>query len=135
MADPGRDLTAELRVLAELLIDKVEPILRRVDLEDAPEWDGCSWCPFCAVAAVLRGERHDLVTLVSSELDGVLEALRDALQTHGRAHPEPPTAERSEATEPSAGTAVPPPSEPPTGRAPTYQPIRVTVAREDRTES
>ncbi|MBY6540717.1 hypothetical protein HQ325_18775 [Rhodococcus sp. BP-349] len=121
MDEGRRDLAAELRVLAELLIDRVEPVLRRLDTEDAPEWQGCSWCPFCALAAALRGERHDLLTLVTGEMDGLIDVLRDFLQSHGSGRHAPGAAERADAPEGAA---------PPVVRPATYQPITVTRTRE-----
>jgi hypothetical protein len=118
MDDGRRDLAAEFRVLAELLIDRVEPVLRRLDSDDAPAWQGCSWCPFCALAAALRGERHDLLTLVSGEMDGLIDVLRDFLQSHGTARHD------------SAPGDAPGASAPPVVRPATYQPITVTRTRE-----
>ncbi|MGB6181422.1 MAG: hypothetical protein WBF79_09290 [Rhodococcus sp. (in: high G+C Gram-positive bacteria)] len=128
MDDGRRDLAAEFRVLAELLIDRVEPVLRRMDSEDAPQWQGCSWCPFCALAAALRGERHDLLTLVSGELDGVIDMLRDFLLAHGSVphDPAPQASAADQAAEPTR------PITPPSVRPATYQPITVTRTGEPR---
>lgn len=92
--DPG-DVVAELRALAETVLDRLDPILQKVAAGsagpaehtdgDAPACSSCSWCPLCALAAVIRGERHDLVTLVAGQAGTVLAALREALDAHERA--------------------------------------------------
>lgn len=122
MDDGRRDLAAEFRVLAESVLDRIEPVLRRIDAENGPEWQGCSWCPFCALAAALRGERHDLVTLMAGELDGFLDVLRDFLQAHGTAQAHGPAQEGG-----IPGTERP--DGPPVVRPASYQPI--TVIRSD----
>lgn len=134
MADAGetRDLVAELRVLAERVIDRVEPALRRLDDPDAPHWDGCSWCPLCALAAALRGERHDLLTLVSTEFDGLVAVVRAYLDEHAS-----PTAASSASspaprteTADGAGSGASTSSVRPGG----YQPITVTTAQQPTRE-
>ncbi|MFW0873350.1 hypothetical protein [Rhodococcoides corynebacterioides] len=121
-----RDLVAELRILAELVIDRVEPALRRFDDPEAPHWDGCSWCPLCALAAALRGERHDLLSLVATEFDALAAVVRAYLDDHaaGTARPASPTTPTADAD--GTGTAVPGASTP-SVRPGGYQPITVTT--------
>lgn len=131
-----RDLVAELRILAELVIDRVEPALRRFDDPEAPHWDGCSWCPLCALAAALRGERHDLLSLVATEFDALAAVVRAYLDDHASTAARPAshastTARPASPTTPTAdadgtGTAVPGASTP-SVRPGGYQPITVTT--------
>ena len=89
------ELTAELRALAETVLERLEPILQKVaapvpaeqaaDADAGPACSTCSWCPLCALAAVIRGEQHDLVTLLAGQASVLLTALREALDAHDRA--------------------------------------------------
>ena len=87
------------------------------------------WCPVCAIAAVVTGEQHPLLTVVAEHSVALLDVIRaivDAMDTgvgsegDGPIGPEPPT-------DPS------PPAGPGPGRGPNpagpghYQHIRVTV--------
>ena len=145
-----RDLAADFRALADAVLDRVDPMIRRLDGEramsagasPAAEWQGCTWCPLCALAALMRGERHDLLTLVSSELDVVLAALREILRDHGD-RPHAPSATGRTETAPADPTDAAPtdpspsdshPAGPatdarpgPSGPSRAYVPIAVTV--------
>ncbi|MEU6127858.1 hypothetical protein ABZ805_01685 [Saccharopolyspora sp. NPDC047091] len=52
----------------------------------------CGWCPICAIASLLRGERPELTSRLADQLAGLLDLLRESAAEH---HP--------------AGTANPPP--------------------------
>ncbi len=81
-------LTAETRQLAEQLLDQVEPWMRRLR-EDRPADTAdpmpatCTWCPLCALAAALRGERPELAVRLVEHASGLLAAAREALAQHG----------------------------------------------------
>lgn len=80
--DPGDGLTEfaeELKQLAETLLERVEPILRHTAEADGPEWTGCAWCPLCAAAALIRGERHEVVTALAEHGTAIVTVLREAL--------------------------------------------------------
>ncbi|MFD4368836.1 hypothetical protein [Rhodococcus sp. NPDC058521] len=109
MTDEHAQLVAELRALTETVLDRVEPLLRKAADPSRPEGhdpsdervgsaageapdsgSGCSWCPVCAVAALVRGEQHDLVTLVASQLSALIALLRQLLDEYWpRNEPEP----------------------------------------------
>lgn len=73
------ELLVELRELAETALVRVEPVLRRLAAGlDTAEWSGCSWCPVCATAALLRGEHHDLLGLLADHGVTVVTVLREA---------------------------------------------------------
>jgi hypothetical protein len=77
------ELGAELLALADTVLTRLEPILRRVaETQQDRDQQGCSWCPVCALAALVRGERHDLVELVASEGAVVVALLRQLLIDH-----------------------------------------------------
>ena len=76
----GQNLVDELRQLAEELLDRVEPALRRAAGDDGKQpWEGCSWCPVCAAAALLRGEQHQVLTALADHGSAMVVILREAL--------------------------------------------------------
>ncbi len=72
------EFATELRALAEMLLERIEPTLRRA-AADNREWDSCSWCPVCAAAALVRGEHHDVVAAVADHGTAIVTVLREAL--------------------------------------------------------
>ncbi len=84
-ADPQPALRAaarELRMLAQVIIDKFEPALRAYsDHEhEPPGATACSWCPVCAVVAIARGENHELVIALARHGATVLGFLRTIVE-------------------------------------------------------
>jgi hypothetical protein len=75
---PG-ELAEELRLLAEVVLERVEPMLRRASADGRAEWGGCSWCPVCAAAALARGEHHDVVAALAGHGTAIVTVLREAL--------------------------------------------------------
>lgn len=74
------EFTEELRLLAEAVLERVEPALRRAaDPTRSTEWGGCSWCPLCAAAALARGEHHDVVAALAGHGTAIVTVLREAL--------------------------------------------------------
>ncbi|MFC9895478.1 hypothetical protein ACFVMC_17490 [Nocardia sp. NPDC127579] len=73
------ELTEELKLLAEAVLERVEPVLRRTAADGEQHWDSCSWCPVCAAAALLRGEHHDVVAAVAGHGTAIVTVLREAL--------------------------------------------------------
>ncbi len=83
MTSDHSELGADLLALADTVLTRLEPILRRVaETQQDRDQQGCSWCPVCALAALVRGERHDLVELVASESVVVIALLRQLLADH-----------------------------------------------------
>ncbi|MDR7171478.1 hypothetical protein J2W56_005238 [Nocardia kruczakiae] len=76
--DSFGEFAQELRALAETLLERVEPALRRA-AADGREWDSCSWCPVCATAALVRGEHHDVVAAIADHGTAIVTVLREAL--------------------------------------------------------
>lgn len=116
---PVGDLAAELRALADVLIDRVDPWLS--SLAAPGEGPGsCSWCPVCALVAALRGDRPELARRLAEQGGGLLNAVRLLVAEHGGA-------QHARHTEP--GPAGQPPGGP--GAAPAVEPI--VVRRRDAT--
>lgn len=82
----------ELRQLAELLVERVEPWTQRLREGTGPlGQDGpapCSWCPLCAVVGLLRGERPELAAKLAEHSAALLAVLREAVTPPGPV-PEP----------------------------------------------
>ncbi|WP_063821653.1 hypothetical protein [Nocardia pneumoniae] len=72
------EFTEELKLLAEAVLERVEPVLRRA-AEGQVEWSSCSWCPVCAAAALVRGEHHEVLTAVAEHGTAIVTVLREAL--------------------------------------------------------
>jgi hypothetical protein len=91
-------IAEELRLLIDALAEKAEPWLQRFAADGTDhEPMTCDWCPVCAVAAVLRGERSELAARAAEHAAGLLTVLRMAVQQErsAPAHAdEPPTAPR-----------------------------------------
>ncbi|MEU0545188.1 hypothetical protein ABZ319_35480 [Nocardia sp. NPDC005978] len=77
--DNFSEFAEELRLLAEAVLERVEPVLRRTAADGRVQWDSCSWCPVCAAAAVVRGEHHDVVAAIADHGTAIVTVLREAL--------------------------------------------------------
>ncbi|MFG3620164.1 hypothetical protein [Nocardia sp. NPDC047654] len=72
------EFAEELKLLAKAVLERVEPVLRRA-ADGQAEWAGCSWCPVCAAAALVRGEHHDVLAAVAEHGTAIVTVLREAL--------------------------------------------------------
>lgn len=110
---PVGDLAAELRALADVLIERVDPWL--ANLAAPGEAQGsCSWCPVCALVAALRGERPELTRRLAEQGSGLLNAVRLLVAEHGGSQ---------HAHHPGQTTPGRPPAGP--GTSPVVEPIAV----------
>ncbi|HET6706487.1 hypothetical protein [Amycolatopsis sp.] len=97
----GPRLAEEIRLLAELVADKAAPWLEGVLAaghgsffsgvpggggpggyspdEAKPDGSACGWCPLCAIVAVVRGERPELVARLVEQLAQLVALLRAVL--------------------------------------------------------
>jgi hypothetical protein len=122
------DLGPELRQLAQTILDRLDPAVRIAAARAAGSRDGpgkCQqvWCPVCALAALVSGEQHPLLTVVADHSVALLAVVRAIIEQSADAAPsggEPPEGPPPPPDSPN-GDGSPPP-EP--GR---YQHIPVTV--------
>jgi hypothetical protein len=107
-----------LRKLAQSILDGIDPAVRSAAaLASAGDPGKCQqvWCPVCALAALVAGEQHPLLTVIAEHSTALLAVVRALLAEHDR--------------QPSG----PPPEGPPGGGMPdtdrksSYQHIPVTV--------
>ncbi|HEY5856885.1 MAG TPA: hypothetical protein VIW24_23265 [Aldersonia sp.] len=98
MTDAHGDLVEELRLLMETVLERAEPALRRAASgQDQPEFASCTWCPVCAVVALVRGEHHEVAAKIAEHGTAIVTVLREALagvpveplQPEARSRPEP----------------------------------------------
>ncbi len=101
------DAITELRALADTLLEKVEPWLRSgAAPTERPDGAGdCGWCPLCALAAALRGQRPELTRRLAEQGAGWLTAVRTLLEAHDSACAQPP--HRDEPTPPPRIQRIP----------------------------
>lgn len=123
MSDFHTDIPPELRQLAQTILDRLDPAVRMAAARATSGGEGkCQqvWCPVCALAALVSGEQHPLLSVIAEHsvaLLSVVRAMTDAMET-GSDTPAPPT----RPTGPDDSDDDPPPSGP--GH---YQHIPVTV--------
>jgi hypothetical protein len=118
------DLGPELRQLAQMILDRLDPAVRLAAARAAGSGDGpgkCQqvWCPVCALAALVAGEQHPLLSVVAEHSLALLTVIRAMVENIERP-PEPPP----ESPPPDAGSGGDEPPPPGPGR---YQHIPVTV--------
>lgn len=109
------NLGPELRKLAQTILDGIDPAVRMAAMRAAGVGTGkCQqvWCPVCALAALVTGEQHPLLTVIAEHSVTLLAVIRAVVEDVD-----------------GPVTPPPPPDGPPDG-APTrsrYQPIAVTI--------
>lgn len=103
---PGHpDIGPELRQLAQAILDRLDPALRAAAAMAAGTRDTrCQqvWCPVCALAALVTGEQHPLLTVIADHSVSLLAVIRAMV-----AEPpvgEPPAAEPTPAPPPGGGS-------------------------------
>jgi len=122
MTRPHSDIGPELRKLAQKILDQIDPAVRLAAAAaagDGPGTGKCQqvWCPVCALAAVVTGEEHPLLTVIAEHSVTLLALIRTIVDHVDRPTP-PPGAPPGGGGEKAADEPAP------TSR---YQPIAVTV--------
>jgi hypothetical protein len=115
MSNAHPDLGPELRRLAQSILDRIDPAVR-IAAAAAAGADGpgkCQqvWCPVCALAALVSGEQHPLLTVIAEHSVALLTVVRAMVAD----------------IESTPGPDEPPPDEPPPSGPSRYQHIPVTV--------
>ncbi len=129
------DIGPELRRLAQAILDRLDPALRAA--ANAAGGAGgpgpCQqvWCPVCALAALVTGGQHPLLTVVAEHsvaLTAVIAAMVADAQTAGGGTPAPPS--DGEPAPPAPGNGAGPRRDPANGdgaAASRYQHIPIVV--------
>ena len=124
MSDGHSDVAPELRQLAQTILDRLDPAVRMAAARAATGGAGkCEqvWCPVCALAALINGEQHPMLTVIAEHSVALLAVVRAMAEpAEGAERPAPP--------DPSSPSGPPPPDdEPPPSGPGRYQHIPVTV--------
>ena len=118
------DIGPELRKLAQKILDQIDPAVRlaaSMAVGDGAGTGKCQqvWCPVCALAAVVNGDEHPLLTVIAEHSVALLAVIRAIVDQVDQTTPTPPDGPPGGGAEPEAA------ADPrPTTR---YQPISVTV--------
>ncbi|OBB28858.1 hypothetical protein A5792_21135 [Mycolicibacterium peregrinum] len=122
------ELGSELRQLAQEILDRLDPAVRLAAANFAASADSgpgkCQqvWCPVCALAAVVNGEQHPLLSVIAEHSVALLTVIRAVLDDDGDGGAE------GGSPSPDGGPDVPPPDDNPPPPSPgRYQHIPVTV--------
>jgi hypothetical protein len=123
MTRPHSDIGPELRKLAQKILDQIDPAVRlaaAAAVGDGPGTGKCQqvWCPVCALAAVVTGDEHPLLTIIAEHSVTLLAVIRAIVDQVDRPTPQPPDGPGGGCSEEAVHEPVP------TSR---YQPIAVTV--------
>lgn len=116
MSGTHPELGPELRKIAQAILDGIDPAVRSVAASAAAGGPGkCQqvWCPVCALAALVAGEQHPLLTVIAEHSTALLAVIRVMVTDLD-----------------GQGEGPPPPDRPPDGGAADksrYQRIPVTV--------
>ncbi|HJT91816.1 MAG TPA: hypothetical protein VJ777_07705 [Mycobacterium sp.] len=137
MSGAHPDLGPELRQLAQTILDRLDPAVRLAAARAASSAGPSQgpgkcqqvWCPVCALAALVSGEQHPLLSVVAEHSVALLTVIRaivdgtadtaDADTADGNGPPEPPS--------PPSSPGGPDDDEPPPSGPGRYQHIPVTV--------
>jgi len=131
MSGTHPDLGPELRQLAQAILDKLDPAVRTAAglaaARAGQEPGRCQqvWCPVCALAALVTGEEHPLIAVISEHSVALVAVIRAVIgETEpGSAAPASPPAPPAGST-PTDATAAEAESTATNGR---YEPIPVTI--------
>ena len=121
MSGPHPDIGPELRQLAQAILDRLDPAVQAAAaMASAGGGPGkCQqvWCPVCALAALVSGEQHPMLTVIAEHsvaLMAMIRAMVGDLEA-----PQPPPDGTAPAPGGGAGTDAAGPTR--------YQPIPITV--------
>ncbi|MFZ2530524.1 MAG: hypothetical protein WAX14_23205 [Rhodococcus sp. (in: high G+C Gram-positive bacteria)] len=113
-------LVTELVLLAEAVLDRVDRAVQQYAAAHQPDTTGsdttgsdttgsdtvgaaaassggCAWCPVCAIAALIQGEPHELLTRLAGQIAAIIALIRELL---ARYLPAAPGSGGSESTPP-----------------------------------
>ncbi len=121
------EIGAELRKLAQVILDGIDPAVRMAaamtTLSSGVGTGKCQqiWCPVCALAALATGDQHPLLSVVADHSVALLEAIRAIVDDIDRPAPPPPDGP------PEGGAHAEDAPADDAGVRTRYQPIPVTV--------
>ena len=89
------DIGPELRRLAQAILDGIDPAVRSAAALAAGGGVGTGkcqqvWCPVCALAALVTGDQHPLLTIIADHSVALLEVIRAIVDDIDRSVKPPP---------------------------------------------
>lgn len=95
MSGAHTDVRPELRTLAQAILDGIDPAVRvaaAMASGGGPGTGKCQqvWCPLCALAALVTGEQHPLLTVIADHSLALLEVIRAIVDDIDRSAKPPP---------------------------------------------
>jgi hypothetical protein len=86
------DLPEELRQLAQVILDRIDPAVRAAAAVAAGRTDSpgaCQqvWCPVCALAALASGEQHPMLDVIAEHSIALLAVVRAVIGPESQARP------------------------------------------------
>ena len=123
MSGAHPEIGPELRKLAQTILDGIDPAVRLAAARASGGGVGTGrcqqvWCPVCALAALVTGEQHPLLTAIAEHSVALLAVVRALVDDIDRSAPPRPDGP------PGGGGAAGPAAN---GGKSRYQPITVTV--------
>lgn len=120
MTGVHHDLPPELRQLAQTILDRLDPAVRVAAARAASAGAGqgqCQqvWCPVCALAALVAGEQHPLLSVIAEHSVALLTIVR-AMVAEPCAEPTPPPPDDPSGPPRHGGDPDPDPDPAPSGR-------------------
>lgn len=105
MSEQHSDIPPELRQLAQAILDKLDPAVRLAAARASAEGAGpgpCQqvWCPVCALAALVNGEQHPLLSVIAEHSVALLTVIRAMV---GDPQPPPPPPPPADGDRPGGG--------------------------------
>ena len=99
MTSNHSDIGPELRQLAQAILDRLDPAVRSAAAMAADSMRGpgrCQqvWCPVCALAALVSGEQHPMLTVISEHSVALMAMLRPPAADPTAEPPAQPPAEQ-----------------------------------------
>src|ERR1700690_1962282 len=89
------DIAPELRKLAQKILDQIDPAVRLAASKAIGDGAGTGkcqqvWCPVCALAAVVSGDEHPLLTVIAEHSVALLAVIRAIVEQVDRPATPPP---------------------------------------------
>jgi hypothetical protein len=124
MSGAHPEIAPELRKLAQTILDGIDPAVRLAAARASGGGVGTGrcqqvWCPVCALAALVTGEQHPLLSAIAEHSVALLAVVRALVDDTDRSAPPRPDG-------PSDGGGAAQPTGNGAARS-RYQPITVTV--------
>ena len=113
MTTPHPEVGPELRRLAQAILDRLDPAVRAAASMATETLTGpgrCQqvWCPVCALAALVSGEQHPLLTVIADHSVALMAVIRTmAGDPSAAGHPAPPAEAEAAGPAPANGHSDP----------------------------